>query len=204
MTTRSPKPVFFASGAELRRWLEKNHATERELLIGFWKKATGRKSVTYFEALDEALCFGWIDGVRRSLDEQRYVQRFSPRKARSVWSLVNIRKVEALKSAGRMAPPGLAAFEARDEKRTGLYSFEQGKTPTLGRKELKAFKAKPKAWAFWSAQPPGYRRVTSHWVVSAKRKETKERRLKQLIADSAAGRRVGILEPKRKKKPAKL
>src|SRR5262249_19625740 len=153
----------------------------------------GVTSFTYPEALDEALCFGWIDGVSRSLDERRYCQRFTPRKAKSVWSLVNIGKVEALIAAGRMAPAGMAAVEATDPARAGLSSFEQGKTPTLGPKEIKAFKAKPKAWTFFQAQPPGYRRTASHWVVSAKKEETKERRLKQLIADSAAGRRIGIL-----------
>ncbi len=199
----SSEPIFFEDGAALRRWLEKHHATATQFLLGFWNKASGRQTLTYFEALDEALCFGWIDGVRRSLDENRYVQRFSPRKAKSTWSLVNVKKAEALIAAGRMAAPGLAAFEAREPNRTGLYSFEQGKTPTLGPKEIKKFKAKPKAWAFWSAQPPFYRRVTSHWVVSAKKEETKERRLKQLIADSAKGRRVGILEPKKRVKPTK-
>jgi uncharacterized protein YdeI (YjbR/CyaY-like superfamily) len=195
------KPVFFENAADLRRWLEKNHATATEVFIGFLKKAPGRSSLTYFEALDEALCFGWIDGVRRSLDAERWFQRFTPRKAKSVWSLVNVRKVEALAAAGRMTPAGLAAFEARDEKRTGLYSFEQGKAPTLGREELRVFRAKAKAWAFFQAQPPGYRRTATFWVMSAKQPETKHRRLAQLIDDSAKGLRLGMLSRPEGKKP---
>lgn len=197
----APRPVFFETAAELRRWLEKNHATETELFIGFLKKTPGRSSLTYFEALDEALCFGWIDGVRRSLDAERWCQRFTPRKAKSVWSFVNVRKAEALVAAGRMAPAGLEAFEAREEKRTGLYSFEQGKAPTLGRAELRVFRARPKAWAFFQAQPPGYKRTATFWVVSAKKPETKHRRLRQLIEDSAKGRRLGMLSRPEKKAP---
>jgi len=191
-------PVFFEDAAALRRWFEKHAATEIELLIGFLKKTTGRQTLTYFEALDEALSFGWIDGVKRSLDAERWFQRFTPRKPKSVWSLVNVRKAEALVAAARMAPAGLAAFEARETRRTGLYSFEQGKEPRLGAEETKVFRSRPKAWAFWSAQPPGYRRTASYWVVSAKKQETKERRLRQLIADSAAGRRLAMLAPRAK------
>ncbi|HEY3349153.1 MAG TPA: YdeI/OmpD-associated family protein [Thermoanaerobaculia bacterium] len=197
----APEPVFFETAADFRRWLEKNHAKATELFIGFLKKAPGRSSLTYFEALDEALCFGWIDGVRRSLDAERWFQRFTPRKAKSVWSLVNVRKAEALVALGRMAPAGLEAFESRDERRTGLYSFEQGKAPTLGRLDLRAFRARPKAWAFFQAQPPGYRRTATFWVMSAKKPETKHRRLAQLIEDSAKGRRLGMLSRQAGKKP---
>ena len=192
------EPLFFDDAAAFRRWLEKNHATETELLLGFLKKRPGRTSLTYFEALDEALCFGWIDGVKRSLDADRYCQRFSPRKPKSIWSLVNVRKVEALKTAGLMAPPGLKSFEARDAKRTGLYSFEQRKTFHFDRASAKTFRSNAPAWTFWSAQPPGYRRLTTFWVMSAKKPETRQRRLERLIADSRAGRRVGILERPKK------
>ena len=179
----APKPLFFDDAAAFRRWLEKNHAKETELLVGFLKKKPGRTSLTYFEALDEALCFGWIDGVSRSLDADRWYQRFSPRKPKSIWSLVNVRKVEPSRRPGRMAPAGRKAFEARDEKRTGLYSFEQGKRPTFDR-AVPAFRAKPGAWAFFQAQPPGYRRLATFWVMSAKKPETRQRRL------AAADRRL--------------
>jgi uncharacterized protein YdeI (YjbR/CyaY-like superfamily) len=203
MTTKpaAAKPVFFEDAAGFRRWLEEHHANETELIVGFFKKAPGRTSLTVFEALDEALCFGWIDGVRRSLDADRWYQRFTPRKAKSVWRVVNVRKAEALVAAGRMAPAGLEAFEARDAKRTGLYSFEQGKALTLGRAELRAFRTRPKAWAFFQAQPPGYKRTATFWVVSAKKPETRQRRLQQLIDDSAKGRRLGMLSRPEKKAP---
>ncbi len=198
---RALKPVYFESAAAFRRWLAKHHATETELFVGFLKKSSGRRSLTYVEALDEALCFGWIDGVRLSLDAHRWVQRFTPRKAKSVWSLVNVRKVEALVAAGRIAPAGTRAFQAREERRTGLYSFEQGQEPKLGRAELRAFRAKAKAWAFFQAQPPGYERTATFWVMSAKKPETKHRRLAQLIEDSAKGRRLGMLSRPERKKP---
>lgn len=197
----APEPVFFDDAGALRRWLEKNHAQAAELFIGFLKKRPGKKSLTYAEALDEALCFGWIDGVRRSLDESRWYQRFTPRKAKSIWSLVNVRHVERLEKEGRMAPPGRKAFEARDESRTGLYSFEQRKAPAFARAEEQAFRSNPKAWAFFQAQPPGYRRTATFWVVSAKKPETRQRRLAQLVADSANGRRLGLLT--RPEKPSK-
>jgi uncharacterized protein YdeI (YjbR/CyaY-like superfamily) len=196
----APKPSFFETAADLRRWLEKNHAKETELLVGFLKKKPGRTSLTYFEALDEALCFGWIDGVKRSLDADRYCQRFSPRKAKSVWSLVNVRKVEALAAAGRLAPAGLKAFEARDAKRTGIYSFEQRSALTFDREATRTLRARPDAWRFLEAQPPGYRRLVAFWVMSAKKPETRQRRLARLIEDSAKGRRVGILARPEKKK----
>lgn len=194
------KPVFFETAAEFRRWLESNHETETELLVGFHPKAPGR-TFAYPEALDEALCFGWIDGVRRSLGDGRWTIRFSPRKPKSIWSLVNIRHVERLTREGRMAQPGLNAFDGRDRTRSGLYSFEQRKALELDREATKAFKAKPKAWAFFQSQPPGYRRTATFWVVSAKKPETKHRRLAQLIDDSAKGRRLGMLSRPEKKAP---
>jgi uncharacterized protein YdeI (YjbR/CyaY-like superfamily) len=201
MATKTPAPklVFFDDAAAFRRWLEKNHASEKELLVGLLKKTPGRASLTYVEALDEALCFGWIDGVRRSLDAQRYCQRFTPRKAKSVWSAVNVRKVEILIARGRMAPAGLKAFEARDASRMGLYSFEQRQAPAFDRDAARAFRARPRAWAFFQGQPPGYRRTATFWVMSAKKPETRQRRLGQLIDDSASGRRLGLLSrPQRK------
>ena len=195
------KPLFFDDAAAFRRWLEKHHATETELLVGFLRKKPGRASLTYFEALDEALCFGWIDGVKRSVDADHWCQRFSPRCLKSIWSLVNVRKVESLITAGRMAPAGLKAFEARDAKRTGIYSFEQRKQFRFDRESARTLRARPEAWAFFQAQPPGYRRVVTFWVMSAKKPETRTRRLTRLIEDCATGRRVGMLSRPAGKKP---
>lgn len=180
---------YFRSAAALRRWLAANHARARELWIGFYKKNSGRPSVTYPEALDEALCFGWIDGVRKRLDGERYVQRFTPRKPRSYWSAVNTTRATALIEKGRMTKAGLAAFDARDPQRTARYSFEREAAafpPAL----VRTFKANPKAWTFFEAQPPSYRRTLTWYVVSAKRDETKQARLAKLIEASAAGRRL--------------
>jgi len=188
----SATPVHFASAADFRAWLELNHATATELLVAFHTKDSGRGGLTYPESLDEALCFGWIDGVRRKLDAERFSIRYTPRTAVSTWSLVNIRHVERLTQAGRMAPAGLAAFAARDPAKTGIYSFEQRPQdfpPAL----KKTFRANQTAWTFWEAQPPGYRRTALWWVVSAKQEATQQRRLAQLIADSAAGRRLALL-----------
>jgi uncharacterized protein YdeI (YjbR/CyaY-like superfamily) len=190
-----------ASRAEWRAWLAENHATSAGVWLITWKKQAARPTVAYEEAVEEALCFGWIDGVRRSLGDGRWTIRFTPRKARSIWSLVNIRHAERLEQQGRMAAPGRKAFEARDAKRSGVYSFEQRKQIELDREATKAFKVKPKAWAFFQAQPPGYRRTATFWVMSAKKPETKHRRLTQLIDDSAKGRRLGMLSRPEKKAP---
>jgi uncharacterized protein YdeI (YjbR/CyaY-like superfamily) len=184
---------FFRSAAELRRWLERNHASAAELWIGFYRLATGRRGITYPEALEEALCFGWIDGVRRKLDAERYVQRFSRRTAKSTWSLVNIRRMEALIARGVVAGPGLKAFNARDPARSGLYSFERRPQSFEPRYE-RLFRKAREAWAFFEAQPPGYRRTAIHWVTSAKREETRMRRLETLIDDSRRGRRIDLLK----------
>ena len=184
--------TFFPSPREFRQWLEKNHDQVKELWVGFYKKDSGRPSITYPEALDEALCFGWIDGVRKRYEGDSYTIRFTPRNPKSVWSRVNIRKVEELIELGRMAPPGLKAFEAREEQRSGVYSFEQAKAELDPALE-KEFRAHPKAWGFFQKQPPGYRRTATWWVVSAKKDETRARRLRQLIEDSDAGRRLGLL-----------
>jgi uncharacterized protein YdeI (YjbR/CyaY-like superfamily) len=180
---------FFRSPAELRRWLTANHARARELMVGFNKKGSGRGGLTYAEALDEALCFGWIDGVRRSLDAERYTIRFTPRTKRSIWSQVNLRRVAELIADGRMRPPGRATYEQRDESRSKLYSFEREKAE-LDARQQKAFRANRKAWAYYSAQPPSYRQAVNWWVLSAKKEETRQRRLCALIDCSAQGERV--------------
>jgi uncharacterized protein YdeI (YjbR/CyaY-like superfamily) len=187
-------PIFFRTSAAFRRWLERHHASATELWVGFYKKGSGRPSMTYAESVDEALCFGWIDGVRKSVDADRYVNRFTPRRPGSVWSVINTRRARALIAEGRMHPAGVAAFKTRDPKRSGLYSFEQRKTAALARLETAAFKASKAAWRFFESQPPGYRRLATWWVISAKRPETRVRRLQTLIDDSAAGRRIGPLQ----------
>jgi len=185
--------VYFCSPLEFRAWLEKHHGSETELLVGFYKVGTGKPSLTWSESVDQALCFGWIDGVRRSVDEQRYTIRFSTRKPRSNWSKINIAKVAALRKAGLMAPAGEKAFAAREEKRSGVYSFEQERPSELSPAFQKRLKANREAWDFFQSQAPWYRRTCVFWVMSAKKEETRERRLTTLIADSAGNRRVGIL-----------
>jgi len=183
------KVTYFKSAADFRKWLEANHATVSELWIGFYKKASGKVGITYAEALDEALCFGWIDGVRKRVDEASYTNRFSPRRTKSIWSLINTRRVEQLRALGRMAEAGLKAFAARDPKRTGIYSFENARLDETAERK---FKTSKRAWAFFQAQPPGYRRLVMHWVASAKRQETRDSRLKRLIAVSAKRSRIGM------------
>jgi uncharacterized protein YdeI (YjbR/CyaY-like superfamily) len=187
-------PRFFRSQAAFRRWLEKNHATSTELWVGMHKVSSGKGGLTYLEALEEALCFGWIDGVRRRFDEHSFAQRFTPRRPMSYWSAVNRRRAEALKAAGRMHPSGAAAFERRD-KGSARYSFERRATAFDSAAD-KRFRANRAAWQFFSSQAPWYQRVAIHWVTSAKREETQARRLETLIRDSAAGRRIGLVSPK--------
>jgi len=188
----APDAIYFESPAAFRRWLAANHDTAPELVVGFHKAHTGKPSLTWPESVDEALCFGWIDGVRHRVDEDRYTIRFTPRRRNSLWSFVNVRRVKALTEQRRMQPAGLAAFEARRAERGGAYSFEQPLTK-LTPAEIRAFKANKPAWRFFEAQPPGYRKTTVFWVTSAKKPETRTRRLVTLIADSAAGLRIGIL-----------
>lgn len=193
------KPTFFKTSVAFREWLAANHDRAPELLVGFHKVDSGRPSITYQEALDEALAFGWIDGVRRRVDEFSYSIRFTPRRARSIWSNVNIKRVGELIAAGRMAPPGLAAFERRDAKRSGIYSYESTARSVppgeFGQRELAAFTAKAKAWAFFEAQAPYYKKLMIKWVMSAKRDDTRARRLTQLIDHSKRGERVPLLTP---------
>lgn len=183
------KITYFKSAAAFRAWLERHHATERELFVGFYKKASGRAGITYAEAVDEALSFGWIDGVKRRVDEFSYQHRFTPRTAKSIWSRINIQHAGRLIKTGRMTPAGRKAFAARDPKRSEVYSFENAprQLPPTGERRFRADRA---AWDFFQRQPPGYRRVATFWVVSAKKTETQTRRLEQLIADSRAGRRL--------------
>lgn len=184
--------VFFETPAEFRAWLETNHETATELWVGFHKKSTGRPSMIWQEAVEQALCFGWIDGIRKKVDEHSFTNRFTPRKARSNWSNVNIAKVAELTEQGLMAPAGVRAFEARYAAKSGVYSFEL-RPDQLPPAFEEQFRANDAAWAFFQAQPPGYRRLTLHWVLSAKREETRQNRLSILIADSEQGRRIAAL-----------
>jgi uncharacterized protein YdeI (YjbR/CyaY-like superfamily) len=186
------KPTFFKTPADFRAWLEKHHASARELLVGFHKKDSGKPSITWPESVDEALCFGWIDGIRRRIDDVSYSIRFTPRRRGSIWSNVNTKRVAALTKAKRMRAAGLKAFDARDPARTGIYSFER-ETAALPLAFEKRFRDNAKAWAFFQAQPPGYKRLVAFYVMSAKQEETRGRRLERLIRDSANGQRVGIL-----------
>jgi uncharacterized protein YdeI (YjbR/CyaY-like superfamily) len=191
------KPKFFKTAGEFHEWLLTNHSSQSELLVGFHKKDSGKTSVTYAEALDEALCFGWIDGVRRSVNATSYTIRFTPRKPKSIWSLVNVRHVERLTTEGRMQPSGLAAFALREDKRTGIYSFEN-KPRELSPEYQKQFKGNKKAWEFFQAQPGYFTRTSIFWVMSAKKDETRNRRLQQLIDASANGVRLGVITAKKK------
>ena len=183
------KPRFFATQAKWRAWLEKNHASAAELWVGFHKVHTGKPSITWPQSVDEALCFGWIDGLRRGLGEDAYMIRFTPRRPGSVWSKVNLDRVAELTKLGLMRETGLAAFGRRDAQRAG-YTYASHDTPFDDASE-KAFRRARAAWKFFQAQPPGYRRIVTHWVMSAKREETRAKRLAELIADSARGERLG-------------
>jgi uncharacterized protein YdeI (YjbR/CyaY-like superfamily) len=194
------RPVFFKTQSDFRFWLEKNHATKKELLVGFHKKTSGKPSITWPEAVDEALCFGWIDGVRKSIDETRYTIRFSPRADRSVWSAVNIDRAEELKKQGLMKPAGLAAFEKRSEERSRIYSYER-KNAALDPDLERRFRARKGAWKFFESQPPSYRKAAAWWVISAKKQETRLRRLDALIDYSSRKERVPPLTPPRTSPP---
>jgi uncharacterized protein YdeI (YjbR/CyaY-like superfamily) len=194
MATRRPtdrlKPAFFENASQFRDWLEQHHAEARELWVGYYKKASGRPSMTWQESVDEALCFGWIDGVRKTVDEISYANRFTPRKPGSNWSAINIRRAEQLIASGLMHPAGLAAFEKRDKKKALQYSFERDHVafdPAYERE----FKRHKRAWEFFASQPPYYRKQSMWWVMSAKQEQTRRRRLETLIRDSAAEQRIG-------------
>ena len=184
------EPTTFERPQDFRAWLEQHHDTEPELWVGYHKKGTGIPSMTWPESVDEALCFGWIDGIRKRIDAERYMIRFTPRRARSIWSAVNIARVAVLTEQGRMRPAGVAAFAARREDRSGIYSYEQREKEQLAPAFEKRFRAKKRAWASFEAMPKSYRQAAIRWVMTAKKEETRERRLATLIADSAAGRTV--------------
>ena len=186
---RFDDPKLFPGQAAFRTWLGRHHARTAELWVGFYNKASGKRAMTYPEAVDEALCWGWIDGVKKKVDEERYTNRFTPRKAVSKWSDVNLRRYAELDAAGRVAEPGRAAFARFDPSKHRAYSFES--RPEAFAPELESeFRRHRDAWAFFTAQPPGYRRIAIHWVSSAKRDDTRLRRLAQLVEASAAGERV--------------
>ena len=183
------KPIFFQSPDEFREWLEKRHAAAQELWVGFYKKASGKPSMTWPESVDEALCFGWIDGMRRSVDDVSYTIRFTPRRPRSVWSAVNIKRAEELSRQGRMQYSGRQAYEARLENRSGIYSYEQ-RAAELDEPYGGQLRRNKEARAFYQAQPASYRKTVNWWLLSAKREETRLKRLEKLIEDSAHGRRL--------------
>ena len=192
--TAAVKPTFFEGPDELRRWLLANHQSADELLVGLYKKDSGKPSITWPQLVDQLLCFGWIDGVRKSLDGSRYTIRVTPRRKGSVWSAVNLRRVPELIELGWMQPSGLEAYEARDEQKSRRYSYER-EHAELDTELEAAFRAHEKAWSFFQSQPPGYRKLITHWVTSAKREETRKRRLGTLIGECEGGRRIGLERP---------
>ena len=193
----SPQPHdvrFFATPEELRDWFDANHETADELWLGYYRKSTGRPSVDWSQAVDEALCVGWIDGVRYRLDDTAHAQRFTPRRKGSIWSAINVAKVASLTSERRMRPAGLAAFEARTPEKTAIYSYERD-AAAFSDDEAARFRSDAAAWANWERRPPSYRKAATYWVTSAKQQATRERRLAALIEDSAAGRKPKALTP---------
>jgi uncharacterized protein YdeI (YjbR/CyaY-like superfamily) len=190
------KPVFFADREAFRAWLEEHHATAKELWMGMYKKGSGRPSITWPEAVDEALCFGWIDGVRQRIDDESYMNRFTPRRPNSNWSAVNVRRVQELTRQRRMRAAGLKAFRERRDDKTATYSYEQRHQAKLDPAQERRFRSRKKAWDWFQTQPKGYRTTAVYWVLSAKRPETRERRLDTLIEDSAKGLRVPPLRPR--------
>lgn len=189
-TKTQPNPIFFTKPSELHAWFEKNHDKATEIWVGFYKKGSGKPSITMPESVDEALCFGWIDSVRRGVNDTSYANRFTKRKTRSTWSAINIGRAKELIGLGRMQPAGLKAFEQRSDERSAIYSYEQRQSAKLGGPFEKQFRANPKAWKFFRAQPPWYQRVASFWVVSAKKDDTRLKRLAKLIEDSENGRTI--------------
>lgn len=190
--------LFFSTADQFRTWLERNHASEAELFVGFYKKGSGKPSLTWPESVDVALSYGWIDGVRNAIDEISYRIRFTPRNPTSTWSAINVKRVAELTQLGLMRPAGIRAFEVRKADKTGIYAYEQRKSAKLPPAYKKKFRANNKAWAFFQSQPPWYQRTATYRVISAKQEATREKRLAQLIKDSEAGlsikelRRPGI------------
>lgn len=182
-------PTFFPTQSEFRQWLEENHASETELLVGYYKISSGKTSMTWSESVDQALCFGWIDGVRRSIDEESYCIRFTPRKPNSNWSAVNIKKVAELTAQGLMRPAGIAAFEKKKEEKSAIYAYENKPTEFPVEFEI-IFKENEKAWEFFEKQPNGYKRTIMYWVLSAKQEITRKNRLEKLISECANQKRM--------------
>jgi uncharacterized protein YdeI (YjbR/CyaY-like superfamily) len=190
------RPKFFETAEDLRAWFEEHHETAAELWVGLYKKSSGRPSIAWPEVVDEALCFGWIDGIRKSIDSERYMNRLTPRKPKSHWSAVNVRRFGQLKRQGRVRPAGQRAFDLRRKDETGV-SYEQRHQITLDPAFERRFRAKKRAWSWFQAQAPSYRTMAVYWVMSAKREEARVRRLERLIEDSAKGQRVPPLAPRK-------
>jgi uncharacterized protein YdeI (YjbR/CyaY-like superfamily) len=188
VTPGMPKPTYFPSEAAFRRWLQANHHSADELLVGFWKKSSGKPSIDWPQARDQALCFGWIDGVRRSLGEETYTIRFTPRRKGSIWSKVNVERFAALKDEGQMTEAGERAYEENKHK-SGLYAYEKP-LASLSKEEERAFRKNKAAWGYWQTQPAGYVKTVLNWITTAKRPETRAKRFATLIDDCAAGRRI--------------
>jgi len=193
------KIEFYRAPSDFRKWLKKYHTAAQELWVGYYKTSSGKPSITWSESVDEALCFGWIDGIRKGVDDLSYTIRFTPRRLGSIWSAVNIKRARALIKQGRMQPTGLKAFQARQENRSGIYSYEQ-RSDKLAEPYEKQLRRDKAAWEFFQTQPPSYRKAAGWWVVSAKQEETRLKRLKQLVEDSARGRTI---PPLTRRRPAK-
>jgi len=182
-------PTYFVTQQDFRNWLEQNHARETELLVGFYKVTSGKPGITWPQSVDQALCFGWIDGIRKSIDPESYSIRFTPRKPGSNWSAINIRKVEEMNKLGLMFPAGLAAFEKRNEQKSAIYSYENRPEKLDSENEI-LFRSQEQAWAFFQSQPPSYQRTAIYWVMSAKQEPTRQKRLNDLISDSKNGLKI--------------
>lgn len=190
------EPIYFASPADFRRWLEQHHDRDTEVWVGYYKKGTGIPSLTWQESVDEALCFGWIDGIRKSVDGERYKIRFTPRKANSNWSAVNLKRMEELLERGAVHPAGISAFEKRTADKSAIYSYEQRHNMTLEESYEQPFRTNQKAWEWFQRRPPSYRQGAIHWVMSAKKEETRLKRLTTLITDSENERTIAPLTRK--------
>ncbi|HEY5368167.1 MAG TPA: YdeI/OmpD-associated family protein [Hanamia sp.] len=192
MPTGLTQPTFFPTPKDFRKWFEKNHEKENELLVGFYKVTSGKISITWSQSVDEAICFGWIDGVRKSIDAKSYCIRFTPRKPTSIWSAINIKKVDELTKNGLMHPSGISAFSKRKENKSRIYSYEK-ETEILLPGLLKKLKANKIAWTFFQSMAPSYQRTCVHWIMTAKQEATKLKRMEELINDSAGGRKIKML-----------
>lgn len=193
----SSQPTFFKRPADFRQWLSKHHKSETELWVGFYKTKSGKPSLTWPESVDEALCYGWIDGLRKSIDDDAYMIRFTPRKRTSIWSAVNLKRVQELIDTKRMRPAGMKVFLERDVEKSKIYSYERAQVE-FDAAMIKQFRAHRTAWDFFQAQPPSYRKPATNWVISAKQEATRQRRLATLIAESAAGQRIPQLRRDKK------